>query len=102
MKKLSIYIALIAAFVFSQSCKKDFLNTKLLTEFPEGDTWKDPALIEAFVNGIYLSIANPADDVNGRLRGEFVDEMHDQWYSFFEFNNSLLTADDLASWPHEE
>src|SRR5690606_10097414 len=56
---------------------------------------------EAFVNGIYLSVANPADDVNGRLRGEFVDEMHDQWYSFFEFNNSLLTADDLASWPHE-
>lgn len=86
---------------FLQSCKKDFLNTKLLTEFPEEDTWRDPALIEAFVNGIYLSVANPADDVNGRLRGEFVDEMHDQWYSFFEFNNSLLTADDLASWPHE-
>lgn len=87
--------------IWTSSCKKDFLDTKPSTEFSGDDIWNDPNLIEAFVNGIYLYVDNPANGGDGLLKGEFVDEMHDQWFSFFEFNNSLITPDNLASWPHE-
>ncbi|CAG5008180.1 hypothetical protein DYBT9275_04211 [Dyadobacter sp. CECT 9275] len=84
------------------SCQDDLLETKPLSEFTEIDTWNDPALIEAFINSIYLSVDNSFNGGDGILKGQFVDEMHDQWYSFFEFNNSLLTSDNLAGWNHEE
>lgn len=98
---LKTYSIMICLMVLIASCKKDFLDTKPLTEFSPDDIWKDPNLIEAFVNGIYLNVDNPANGGDGQLKAEFVDEMHDQWFSFFEFNNSLLTPDNLASWPHE-
>ena len=101
MNKIIKYIAAGMCFLFLNSCKKDFLDTNPLTEFSPDGTWNDPNLIQAFVNGIYLNVNNPANGGDGLLRGEFVDEMHDQWYSFFEFNNSLISADNLASWPHE-
>jgi hypothetical protein len=87
--------------VLTSSCNKDFLNKSPLTEFSPDATWNDPNLIQAFVNGIYLNVDNPTNGGGGLLKAEFVDEMHDQWFSFFEFNNSLITADDMASWPHE-
>lgn len=103
MKKLSYFpkIAILILLVMG-SCQEDLLETKPLNEFTEIDTWNDPALIEAFVNNIYGSINNSFNGNNGVLKGQYVDEMHDQWYSFFEFNNSLLTADNLASWRHED
>ncbi|GAC1421043.1 MAG: RagB/SusD family nutrient uptake outer membrane protein [Flavisolibacter sp.] len=35
------------------ACKKDFLNKKPLDQVPGSETWKDPALSEAFVFGLY-------------------------------------------------
>ncbi len=35
------------------ACKKDFLNTLPPDQVQASETWKDPALSEAFVNGIY-------------------------------------------------
>jgi len=100
--KTFLYIKLFLFMIaLTVSCKKD-LDTKPQDEFSDIDTWNDPALIEAFLNGIYRGIDNPADGGDGLLKAEFVDEMHDQWYSFFEFNNSLLTSDNLASWAHED
>ncbi|WP_233260775.1 RagB/SusD family nutrient uptake outer membrane protein [Pedobacter sp. HMWF019] len=102
MKNILITCSFILCIMIcTSSCKKDFLDTKPSTEFSGDDIWNDPNLIEAFVNGIYLNVDNPANGGDGLLKGEFVDEMHDQWFSFFEFNNSLITPDDLASWPHE-
>src|SRR5665647_1516194 len=86
--------------VLMVSCKKA-LDTKPLDEFSSIDTWNDPALTQAFLNGIYEGIDNPVAGGDGVLKAEFVDEMHDQWYSFFDFNNSLLTSDYLANWWHE-
>lgn len=77
------------------------MDTKPLDEFSSIDTWHDGALTKAFLNGIYQGIDNPSNGGDGVLKAEFVDEMHDQWYSFFDFNNSLLTADNLANWWHE-
>jgi hypothetical protein len=47
---------LILFFVFSSiltACKKDFLSTKPLDQVNGSDTWKDPALAQAFVFGLY-------------------------------------------------
>lgn len=38
------------------ACKKDFLNTRPLDQVQATDTWKDPALAEAFVNGVYAGL----------------------------------------------
>ncbi|MEJ7830312.1 MAG: RagB/SusD family nutrient uptake outer membrane protein, partial [Segetibacter sp.] len=47
---------LVAACSMLSACKKDFLDTKPLDQVQATDTWKDAALAEAFVNGIYSGI----------------------------------------------
>ena len=44
------------------ACKKDFLNTTPFDQVAGADTWKDPALAEAFVNGIYAGLGNGGFD----------------------------------------
>lgn len=104
MKKTFMRFAIICCTIFFISaCKKDFLDTKPQTEIAESDIWNDPVLIETFINGIYSNINNPANGGDGVLKSAFVDEAHDQWYSFFDFNNSLLTPDNNnANWFHED
>lgn len=55
MKKITQITALLLllAGTMLTACKKDFLNTLPLDQVPASETWKDPALAEAFVNGIY-------------------------------------------------
>lgn len=55
MKKITYktIIFLIALGTMLTACKKDFLNTIPLNQVPSDLTWTDPALSEAFVNGIY-------------------------------------------------
>lgn len=53
---LSIILVLMAMVEIFSSCKKDFLDTKSLTTVPSADTWKDAALAEAFVTGIYRGL----------------------------------------------
>ena len=55
MKKIThkTIIFLLAAGIMLPACKKDFLNTVPLNQIQSDLTWTDPALAEAFVNGIY-------------------------------------------------
>ncbi|MGN8070405.1 RagB/SusD family nutrient uptake outer membrane protein [Mucilaginibacter sp. SG564] len=57
-----ILTVLIVSGALLTSCKKDFLNTKPLTEVPSEDTWKDGALSTAFVNEIYNGLGNGGFD----------------------------------------
>lgn len=57
-----ILTVLIVSGALLTSCKKDFLNTKPLTEVPSEDTWKDGALSAAFVNEIYNGLGNGGFD----------------------------------------
>jgi hypothetical protein len=43
-------------------CKRDFLNTKPLDQVPSTDAWKDGALAEAFVTGIYAGLGQGGFD----------------------------------------
>jgi len=54
LKSNILFLAILAAAL--GSCKKDFLDTRSLNTVPLGDTWKDGALSEAFVNGIYSGL----------------------------------------------
>jgi len=64
MKNLikNILTVLIVSGALLTSCKKDFLNTKPLTEVPSEDTWKNGALSAAFVNEIYNGLGNGGFD----------------------------------------
>ncbi|MDB5249985.1 MAG: carbohydrate-binding protein SusD [Segetibacter sp.] len=55
MKKITQITActLLLAATMLPACKKDFLNTLPLEQVQADETWKDPALAEAFVNGVY-------------------------------------------------
>lgn len=59
------WILFIAASSLLTACKKDFLNTRPLDQLQAAETWKDPALAEAFVNNIY----------GGLYEGGFDEEM---------------------------
>lgn len=58
MKKIktTTVLLLLLAVTLLTACKKDFLNTLPLDQVQAGETWKDPALAEAFVNGIYAGL----------------------------------------------
>lgn len=96
-----IFLLLFFGLLIMGSCNQDSLELKPSNEFSELDVFNDPVLIEIYVNGIYSSLGNPFVGTNGILKAEFVDEAHDMWYNYFEFNNCLISQDDLQGWPFE-
>ncbi|MGI8635708.1 MAG: RagB/SusD family nutrient uptake outer membrane protein, partial [Segetibacter sp.] len=59
--KYIMHRSLLMLLIFSSvltACKKDFLNTKPVDQVPGSETWKDPALSEAFVFGLYGGLGN--------------------------------------------
>ena len=53
MKKILFCVLLLA---IAGACKRDFLNTKPLDKVPSTDAWKDGALAESFITGIYAGL----------------------------------------------
>lgn len=89
MKKL---INISIAFLFivaAESCNKDFLNKKSLTEFSSSDEWGDPALAATFINGIYNAVPSGV-----AMDAGSVDESRSRDQSGFNVNNMLITPDD--------
>ena len=101
MKNIFILKIVLCTLLVMVSCNKDFLEVKPLDKFSEVDIFKDPALTELYVNGIYISVNHPFNGFWGVMKAEFVDEAHDEWNSFFEFNNSLISSDELQEWNFE-
>jgi hypothetical protein len=59
MKKIlyCVFVIMIAG-----SCNRDFLDTKPLDKVPSEDAWKDGALAEAFITGIYTGLGQGGFD----------------------------------------
>ncbi|MGE5406076.1 MAG: RagB/SusD family nutrient uptake outer membrane protein [Methanosarcina sp.] len=92
-----IYYLIIATVVLMTGCSKDFLDTKPLGEFSDVDVWKDPALVETFINQIYWRLDEPS--TNGRLKSNIVDEAHYRGNgASLNFNKGLLTVDQIPGW----
>lgn len=52
MRKIKVLI--LSSILLLTSCSEDFLEVKPLNEYSDAAVWTDPALVEAFVNNIYL------------------------------------------------
>lgn len=59
---LTYTIVLLLTLSLLGACKDDFLDTKPSGEIPSTETWKDGALAEAFVNGVYAGLGNGGFD----------------------------------------
>jgi hypothetical protein len=101
MKKIFIVTIILCSILIMVSCSKDFLDKKPLDEFAESDVFKDPVMTEVYVNGLYYGLGNPFAGGTAVTKGEYVDEAHDMWFSFFEFNNCLISQDELQNWYFE-
>jgi hypothetical protein len=97
MRNKIYYLIILATVILMNGCSKDFLETKPLGEFSDVDVWKDPALVETFVNQIYWRLDEPAS--NGRLKSNIVDEAHYRGNgASLNFNKGLLTVDQIPGW----
>ena len=56
MKNIIKYILGISLFFYSTSCDTDFLNVTPEDRFADVSVWKDPGLVEAFVNEMYRGL----------------------------------------------
>lgn len=92
---ISFIIMMVSGIVLT-SCKDDFLNTKPLGEVEGGTTWKDAALSEAFVTGIYGGLG--FGGFNEEMLASASDEslFTHSGRGFNRVNESSITDDDLA------
>ena len=93
MKKL-LYIlltAIIIAPIFS--CKKD-LNISPVDQFSDASVWKDPSLIQTFVNNIYGGIPHGFSNI---MMSALDDEaMYNADFGTSNVTKSLITPSDLS------
>ncbi|THU39185.1 RagB/SusD family nutrient uptake outer membrane protein [Niastella caeni] len=59
MKKILFCVLIVS---IAGACKRDFLNTKPLDKVSSADAWKDGALAEAFITGIYAGLGQGGFD----------------------------------------
>lgn len=91
-----LYLLLITL-LFATSCDKEILELKPLSEFSDADVWKDPALAQTFINGIYPGLGQPYQFV---MNSSYVDESHSK-KGVANFNLSLINPDHLGGWDND-
>ncbi len=89
--KLTFIIGILA------SCSKDYVNLTPLGSYSDNAVWKDPNLVETFVNNMYRNALGFPFSIE-RL-SDYIDESNftPDW-SVSDFNKSLMTSDDLLGW----
>jgi hypothetical protein len=93
MKRIYYFLT---AFVLvaAASCKKDFLNQQPLDKFSDEAVWKDPALIETFVNNIYGGIPHGFSNI---MMSSMVDEtMYNADFGSSNVTKSLISPSDYG------
>jgi starch-binding outer membrane protein, SusD/RagB family len=94
MKKLNCLLIIFTIAIAISSCKKDFLNQEPKGQFNEETTWKDPALIQSFVNNIYFGIPHGFSCI---MLSSLVDEsVYNAQFGEQNAVKSLITPGDLS------
>jgi len=94
MKNKSYILIVLTFFLLTGSCKKDFLTVTPLDQYAEDGVWKDPALIQSFVNNIYLGIPH---GFSALMLSSCADESMAVWdWESSNVTNSLLTPSYLG------
>lgn len=93
MKRI-FYILIAAVLVGAPSCKKDFMNLQPLDKYSDEAVWKDPALIQTFVNNIYLGIPHGFSNI---MMSSMVDETsYNADFGSSNVTKSLITPSDYS------
>jgi starch-binding outer membrane protein, SusD/RagB family len=93
MKRL-FYLLIILVMLNGVSCKKDFLNQTPKDKFSDESVWKDPALIQAFVNNIYMGVPHGFSCI---MLSSLVDEsVYNAQFGEQNAVKSLITPGDLS------
>ena len=94
---LSIVIFLAAG--FSSCTKTDSLDLTPLSQYSDVTVWKDPALIEPFINTVYAN--NLGSPFNYMRLACYTDEALNGLYgNAFNVNRSLITPDSYLEWEN--
>jgi hypothetical protein len=89
MKQVIHIIAVLILVVGASSCKKDFMNLQPSDKFSDEAVWKDPALMQLFVNNIYLGVPHGFSNI---MMSSIVDE---SMYNA-DFGSSNVTKSQLS------
>ena len=93
MKRI-YYILTAAIIIGTVSCKKDFMNLQPLDKYSDEAVWKDPSLVQTFVNNIYLGIPHGFSNI---MMSSLVDEsMYNADFGTSNVTLSLITPSDLS------
>lgn len=94
MKNAFYILAIFFVLANITSCKKDFLDQAPLDKYSENVVWQDPALVQSFVNNIYLGIPYPFTTL---MLSSTVDESMAVWdWETSNVTKSLVTPSNLA------
>jgi len=94
MKRVYFLLMITSVVATVSSCKKDFMNLQPLDKYSDEAVWKDPALIQTFVNNIYLGIPHGFSNI---MMSSLVDEtMYNADFGASNVTKSLLTPSDLG------
>lgn len=86
------------------SCNDSFLNTKPLGEVEGATTWRDAALSEAFITGIYEGLAIGGFGTSSEMLASATDEslFTHSGRNFNKVNESTVTSDDLGWFDRQD
>lgn len=94
MKRILYSIAVLALMLGGTSCKKDFMNLQPSDKFSDEAVWKDPALMELFVNNIYLGVPHGFSNI---MMASLVDEsMYNADFGSSNVTKSMLSPSDYG------
>ncbi len=90
-----IYLILTIVTVFGTgSCNKDFMNLQPSDQFADEAVWSDPALIQTFVNNIYLGLPHGFSNI---MMSSIVDEsMYNADFGTSNVTKSLVSPSDYS------
>lgn len=75
MNKLKVILLFVVVMSTATSCEKEYLELKATNAIPEGDVFKDPALMQLFVNKMYRDVPG----FNSDLYDNISDESRNYW-----------------------
>ena len=94
MKQLIYITALVVFVTATTSCKKEFMNLQPSDKFSDEAVWKDPALMQLFVNNIYLGVPHGFSNI---MMSSLVDEsMYNADFGSSNVTKSLLSPSDYG------
>lgn len=94
MKRIHYIVITLLIISGVASCKKEFMNLQPSDKFSDEAVWKDPALIQLFVNNIYLGVPHGFSNI---MMSSMVDEtMYNADFGSSNVTKSLVSPSDYS------